>query len=253
MGRKGGKKHLKRKPAPKFWPIHRREAVFTVKPKPGPHPISKSIPLTLVVREILGITQTKREAKKIISQGKIWVDGKIQEEDLYPAGLMDVILIPDMKKAYRVLPSKKGLTLDPLRKNEEAEFKLCRIENKTTVKGGHIQLNLHDGRNMLIRVKDVGHPEEDIFETLDTLKINFANQEITGHFKLTEGAPALIIDGKNMGKFGKIVTIERRPGQKRRSTLVTIEDSDGNRFQTTMNYIFVVGDKQSHISLGEAN
>jgi len=252
MGRKGGKRHLKRKPAPEFWPIHRKEAVFTVRPKPGPHPISRCIPLTLIVRDILGIAKTGRETKKIISQGKIWVDGKIQKEDLFPTGLMDVISIPDTEKSYRVLPSQKGLNIYPVGK-EEAGFKLCRIENKTTVKHGHIQLNLHDGRNMLIRVKDANHPEEDVFQTLDTLKINFSNQEITGHFKLSEGAPAIIIDGKNRGKFGKIVAIEKRPGQKRRNTLVTIEGSSGNRFQTSMDYIFVIGDKEPHISLTEAD
>ncbi len=249
----GGKRHLKRKPAPKFWPIHRKEAVFTVRPKPGPHPISRCVPLTLLVRDILGIAKTRREAKKIVSQGKIWVDGEVQKEDLFPTGLMDVVSIPDMEKAYRVLPSQKGLTLYPVGKKEEAGFKLCRIENKTTVRDGHIQLNFHDGRNMLIRVKDANHPEEDVFQTLDTLKINLPNQEIAGHFKLSEGAPAIIIDGKNIGKFGKIVAIEKRPGQKRRNTLVTIEDSDGNRFRTTMDYIFVVGDKQPHISLTEVS
>ncbi len=253
MGRKGVRRHLKRKPAPKFWPIHRKEAVFTVRPKPGPHPFSRCVPLTLIVRDILEIAKTRREAKKTISQGKIWVDGKVQTEDLFPTGLMDVISIPDMKKAYRVLPSPKGLTPILLRKKEEAGFKLCRIENKTTVKGGHIQLNLHDGRNMLIQVKDANHPEEDVFQTLDTLKINLPNQEITGHFKLSEGTPAMIIDGKNIGKSGKIVAIEERTGQKRRNTLVTIEDSNGNRYQTTMDYIFITGDKQPHISLTEAN
>jgi len=253
MGKKGGKRHLKRKPAPKFWPIHRKEAVFTVRPKPGPHPISRCVPLTLIVRDILEIAKTRREAKKIISQGKILVDGKVQREDLFPTGLMDVITIPDMKKTYRVLPSQKGLVLHPVGKKEKVGFKLCRIENKTTVRGGHIQLNFHDGKNMLVRVKDANHPEEDVFQTLDTLKINLSKQEIVGHFKLNDGAPAIIIDGKNIGKSGKIVAIEKRPEQKRRSTLVTIEDGDGNRFQTTMDYIFVIGDKQPHISLTEAN
>jgi small subunit ribosomal protein S4e len=253
VGKKGGKRHLKRKPAPKFWPIHRKEAVFTVKPRPGPHPFSRCIPLVLIVRDILGAAKTRREAKKIISQGKIWVDGKVQKEERFPAGLMDVISIPEMEKAYRVLPSPKGLTLFPIEKKEEASFKLCRIENKTTVKGGHVQLNLHDGRNVLIRVKDANHPEEDVFETLDTLKISLPDQEIVGHFKLAEGAPAIIIDGKNIGKFGKIVNIEKRPGQKRRKNLVTIEDGDGNQFQTTLDYVFVVGDKEPHISLTEAN
>ena len=54
MGRKGGTTHLKRNPAPKFWTIHRKEFVWTVRPKSGPHALQQSLPLTLIVKEMLG-------------------------------------------------------------------------------------------------------------------------------------------------------------------------------------------------------
>ena len=252
MGKKGGKKHLKRKPAPKFWPIHRKEFVWTVKPKPGPHSTSSCLPLMLIVRDILGFAKTRKEAKTIISQGKVMVDGKVQRDELFPVGLMDVISIPEVKKTYRVLPSKKGLTLHPIEK-DEVGFKLCRIENKTIVDGGHVQLNLHDGRNILIRVKDPKKPEEDVYRTMDTLKISIPNQEVIGHMKLVKGASAIIIGGKNVGKQGKIVDIEERLGQKRRKLLVTTEDAEGKRFQTTLDFVFVTGDAEHSISLPEAS
>jgi small subunit ribosomal protein S4e len=252
LGKKGGKKHLKRKPAPKFWPIHRKEAVWTVKPEPGPHPLSRCIPLVLVVRDILEFAKTRKEAKKIISQGKIKVNGKVQREELFPTGLMDVISIPDSEKTYRVLPSEKGLMLHPIRM-DEAEFKLCRIENKTVVRGGHVQLNLHDGRSMLIRVNEPKKPEEDVYQTLDTLKLNVPEQEFMEHMKLTVGAPAIIIGGKNVGKYGKITVIEEKTGQKRRDLLATIENKNGNRFQTTLNFIFVLGETEPSISLPEVD
>ena len=252
MGKKGGRRHLKRKPAPEFWPIHRKEAVWTVKPNAGPHPISRCIPLTLVLRDVLSVAKTRSEAKTIIHEEKIMVDGKVQREELFPTGLMDVVSIPDMEKWYRVLPYEKGLLFHPISK-DEATFKLCRIENKKVLSGGNVQLNLHDGRNVLVKVKDPNKPEEDVFHTLDTLKISLPNQEILGHMKLAEGAPALIVGGKNAGKHGKIVAIEQRPRQKRKNSLVTVEDERGNRFQTTVDYVFVIGDKQPHISLPEAS
>jgi len=252
VGKKGGRRHLKRKPAPEFWPIHRKEAVWTVKPNAGPHPISRCIPLTLVLRDALGVAKTRSEAKTIIHEEKIMVDGKVQREELFPTGLMDVVSIPDMEKWYRVLPYEKGLLFHPIRK-DEATFKLCRIENKRVLSGGNVQLNLHDGRNVLVKVKDSNKPEEDVFGTWDTLKINLPNQEILSHMKLVEGAPALIISGKNAGKHGKIVAIEQRPRQKRKNSLVTVEDEGGNRFQTTVDYVFVIGDKQPQISLPEAS
>ena len=251
MGKKGGRRHLKRKPAPEFWPIHRKEAVWTVKPNPGPHPISNSVPLTLVVRDLLGFAKTRKEVKRIISDEKIMVDVKVQREETFPTGLMDVVSIPDADKWYRLLSSEKGLTLHSISK-DEAGFKLCRIEKKTVLNGGNVQLNLHDGRNILIKVKDPNKPEEDVYQTLDTLKIALPSQEILSHFKLTEGAPALIMAGKNVGKHGKIVSIEQRERQKRKSSLVTIENEKGNRFQTTIDYIFVVGDTKPHIFLPEA-
>ena len=251
MGKKGGRRHLKRKPAPAFWPIHRKEAVWTGKPNPGPHAIAQSLPLTLVLRDMLGLAKTRGEVKTVISQEKVLVDGMVQKEELFPTGLMDVISIRDAEKWYRVLPSEKGLTLHPISK-DEAGVKLCRVEDKTILKGGNVQLNLHDGRNLLIPVKDPNRHEEDVFKTLDTVKITLPSQEVQGRLKMIEGVPAMIVDGKNIGRHGKIVAIEHREGQKRKNSLVTIEDSRGNRFQTTIEYVFVVGDTQTHISLPEA-
>ncbi len=250
MGKKGGKRHLKRKPAPAFWPIHRKEAVWTVKPNAGRHAIERSLPLALVLREILGLAKTLGEVKAILSHGNVMVDGSVEKEELFPTGLMDVVSIAGVEKWYRLLPSEKGLFLHSVTK-DEAELKLCRVEDKTVLKKGNIQLNLHDGRNIMIRVKEAEKPEEDVFKALDTVKISLPNQEVLGHFKLVEGAPALIVGGKNIGKHGKVVAIERREAQKRKSALITIEDARGSRFQTTVEYVFVVGDSKSHISLPE--
>ncbi len=250
MGKKGGSRHLKRKPATRFWPIHRKEAVWTVKPRPGPHPIERCLPLLLIVREILGFAKTRREAKIILSQGKVMVDGVVRRDEKFPAGVMDVISIPETGQNYRILPSKKGLILHPI-DGEEVKFKPCRIENKSTVKGGKIQLNLHDGRNILIHVKDPRKPEEDVYHTLDTLVISVPSQEIIRHLRMIEGAYAIITGGKNMGVHGRIVKIEETPGRKRRKSLVTVEDKNGNSFQTTLEYIFTIGEAEPIISLPE--
>jgi len=250
VGKKGGRRHLKRKPAPVFWPIHRKEAVWTVKPNAGRHPIERSLPLALVLREMLGLARTRSEVKAILSHGNVMVDGNAEKEELFPTGLMDVISITGFEKWYRVLPSEKGLTLHPVTK-DEAGFKLCRVEDKTVLKKGNVQLNLHDGRNIMIKVKEAKKPEEDVFNTLDTVKIALPDQGVLSQFKLIEGAPALIVGGKHIGKHGKIIAVERREVQKRKNALVTIEDARGSRFQTTVEYVFVVGDAKPHISLPE--
>ena len=245
MGRKGERGHLKRKPAPKMWPIHRKEAVWTVKPKPGAHSLSRSLPLGLIVRDMLKFAKTGKETKTIISQEKITVDGKIRRDESFLVGLMDVVSILDAKKSYRVLPSRKGLFLHPI-KSDEAAFKLCRVEDKTVVKGGRVQLDLHDGTSYLL-------PEEDVYKTLDALKLSVPDRELLGHTKLTIGASAIVTGGKNIGKYGKVTTIEKKPNQKRRDLIVTIEDKSGDQFQTILDFVFILGDTKPSISLPEAD
>jgi small subunit ribosomal protein S4e len=245
LGRKGERKHLKRKPAPRLWPIHRKEAVWTVKPKPGPHALSDSLPLELIVRDILDFAKTGKEAKNIIAHEKISVDGKVRRDEHFLVGLMDVVSIVDAKKSYRVLPSNKGLFLHPIQ-SDEAASKLYRIENKTVVKDGKVQLDLHDGTCYLL-------PEEDTYQTLDVLQLSIPDRELIGHTKLAIGAPAIVTGGKNIGKYGKVTTIEKKPNQKRRNLIVTLEDANGNQFQTILDFVFVVGDKQPSISLPEVN
>jgi small subunit ribosomal protein S4e len=250
LGRKGESGHLKRKPAPKMWPIHRKEAVWTVMPKPGPHSLSRSLPLALIVRDMLGFAKTAKEAKNIISQGKITVDGKVRRDERFLVGLMDVISIVDAKKSYRVLPSGKGLFLHPVDSSDA--FKLYRIENKTVVKGGRMHLDLHDGTSFLVDVSNLERPETS-YTTLDVLKLSIPDRELLGHAKLAAGAPAIVIGGKNMGNYGKVVTIEKQADKKRRDLLVTLKDVNGDQFQTILDFVFIIGDAEPFISLPEAD
>ncbi len=251
VGRKGQSSGLKRKPAPRFWPIHRKKFTWVVKPSPGPHFSENCLPLAVVVRDILGFAETRKEAKAVVSQGKVYVDGVIRRKDDFPIGLMDVISLPEAGKDLRVFPSYKGLILNEIDR-EEANFKLCRIENKIVVNSGHVQLRFHDGSSILVKVADSENPQEDVYKTLDTLKISLPEKQIIEHTRMKEKAFAIITGGKNIGKHGKIVEIEKTEGKKHRNALVTIEDEKGNRYQTILNFVFAIGETQPLISLVEA-
>jgi len=234
-------------PAPAFWPLHKKEFQWAPKPIAGPHPAEKCLPLTLIVRDMLHYAKNAREAKMILSEGRIKVDGKVRREPKYPVGLMDVIEVPDAKSFFRILPSPgRGLDLVKISK-EESSFKLCRIENMTTVHGGDTQLNLHDSRNILIKAKDYGGSVEDSFETSDTIQLALKDQKILKRLKFREGSYATVTSGRNIGRSGKIVRFEKataaRPG------IVTIEGAQGEMFQTTDDYVFIVGDERPLITL----
>ena len=250
MGKKGKTARLKRKPAPAFWPIHRKELPWVAKPSPGPHSLEKCLPLTLVLRDILGVAQTRKEGQFILAQGKVIVNGKVMKKDDSPVGLMDVISMPDMDKYYRVMPSHKGLVLTPISK-EQSNIKLARVEDKATVHNG-VQIALHDGTNMLIKVADPKNPVEVTYETFDILKVTYPDKQVVQTLKTKEGNLAIITGGKNIGKQGKIVEIEKTVAKKRRQALVLIEDSEGARYQTIMDFIFSIGETEPLITSLEA-
>jgi len=159
--------------------------------------------------------------------------------------------MPDLKKFYRILPSHKGLFLNPISK-EEAGFKLFRVNGRTIVKNGASQIALHDGSNMLIQVEDPENPPEVVYETFDTLKMGLPEKEVLDQLKTKKGNIAIITGGKNIGKQGKIVEIEETEAKKRRNALVVIEDEKGNHHQTILDFIFSIGGAKSLISLPEA-
>jgi small subunit ribosomal protein S4e len=209
------------------------------------------LPLALILRDTLRLAETRKEAKTIVSQGKVFVDGNIRMKDDFPIGLMDIISIPDIGKSFCVLPSYKGLILKEI-SNEDAKFKLCRVEGKTVVRKGQVQLHLNDGSNILVKIADLKNPQEDVYDTLDTVKMSLPERQILEHIKLKEEDFVIITGGKNIGNWGKAVEIEKAEGKKRRNALVTVQNEKGNRYQTTLNFVFALGEARPLISLAEA-
>ncbi|AXI25213.1 30S ribosomal protein S4e [Methanofervidicoccus sp. A16] len=243
MASKGSKKHLKRYPAPAKWKLPRKVKKFVTKPSPGPHSIENSLPLLLIVRDLLGYADNGREAKKIIKMGKILVDGVVRKDHKFPVGLMDILSIPDTGEDFLVLFDKKGRIT--LKKTDRNDMKLCKIRNKTVIKGGHIQLNLHDGRNQIVYVSDPTKAEEDVYKTGDTVILSIPEQKLLDHIPFEEGKLAYITGGKHIGDIARIISVEKR---KLHPDIVTLETKDGEEFKTIKDYVFVVGDEEPVLS-----
>jgi small subunit ribosomal protein S4e len=242
MARRGQKRHLKRLPAPRHWPIKRKEAKFTTRVIPGPHPMEHSLTLALILREILGYAENMREVKAILSAGQVKVDGVVRKNPRFPVGLMDVVEITTSNECFRLLPKLNGglrlVNVD----DAEAGFKLCRIENKSMVKGGKVQLGLHDGRTILVESEKAAD-----YSTLDTIKMSIPKQKMMKSIRLDKGVYAIVTRGQNIGIEGKVLEISKRIGTH--TSTVTIQDSEGNRFQTALDYVFAVGKTKSEVTL----
>ena len=178
-------------------PPKRKVKKWTLSPSPGPHKVDESIPVLLALRDILKLVATSREARRIIGERKIMVDGRVMTDYKFPLGLMDVLSIPSINKHYRVLKDPTGKIGFFEIPAEKAEWKLVRINNKTIVKGGFTQLNLHDGRNIIVQRQ---------YNTKDVLKITLPSQKIITHYPFEAGKICMITEGKHSGD---VVTIDR--------------------------------------------
>lgn len=231
--------HMKRLAAPRTWPLKRKVSVWVTKQSAGAHSIEDSMSAVTVLRDMVGACDTAREAKRIIGNREMFVDGKAVKNPKAPVGFMDVISIPKMNLNYRMLITDKGkLALVPI-DADEAAWEICKIMDKTVVKGGKIQLNLSGGRNILLDKND--------YKCGDSLKIAFEGQAIMDHYALAAGNTVLIKEGAHSGSIKTVKEVEIVRGSAPNLVIFT----DGT--QTVVDNCFVIGAAQSAVKLPEAS
>ncbi len=210
---------------------------WVVAPRPGPHKKFESIPLLIIVRDIIKLVDTASDAKKIIKTKEIFVDGKPRRDHKYPVGLFDIIDIPKLDKQYRLVPSKAGFDLIETSK-QESKLKPCRINGKSVVKGGKLQLNLHDGKNIL--------SDKKVFKTGDTVLIELPSQKIVDHLKMDKDMLSIIVGGQNRGTVAKIKEIIIKRTREPNKIICTTKEKE---FEAIMDYVFVVGKNKPEIKV----
>ena len=231
------KKHLKRLPAPRSWRIERKRSKWATKPAPGPHPLAESVTLGSVLRDMLHHCDTAREARAILGGRTVEVDGRVVTDPKFAIGLMDVLALTASKEHYRVLVDTLGrLHLVPI-PADQAAWKLCRVEDKTTLRGGKFQLNLHDGRNVLI-------PKNE-YATGTTLKVGVPKQSVIGQYPMEPGCVALLTGGQHVGEIGHVERVE--PTRNPRANIVHFREG----FSTDVTKVFVIGKEAPEVPIPE--
>ncbi|MFD1642498.1 30S ribosomal protein S4e [Halohasta litorea] len=221
--------HQKRLSVPNSWPVERKTETYTVKAGAGPHG-EAGVPLLVLLRDVLGYVDSKKEARYALNQGSILVNGDAITDESRPIGMFDIIAFTEREEYYRVFPDEGGrLALTPI-DAESAGSRLGKIVNKEQVSGGDFQLTLHDGTN--VRVADASE-----YSTSDSLVIDNESKEIVAHFVYEEGALVTAVDGQHAGQIGTVDEIDVTLGSG--SNTVAVEgDDDG--FETVESYVVVI-------------
>jgi small subunit ribosomal protein S4e len=230
MALHGNSRHLKKMAHSRVLALPAKGSVWLKKAEPGAHAKDECIPLTVFLRDIVKVAQTSREAKRILNAGEVKIDGRAVRDVGYGIGVMDVVSIPKLGKHFQVFMIK-GLLKAVEIPEEDAKLKSCRITNKTMLKGGKVQLNLHDGRNILIE------KEEDRFNVGDTVRVRLPDYKIEAFIKLEKGANCYVFKGKHAGAVGSLEELVELPGGIPTDARIK---HDGKEIVTHKDYLFAV-------------
>ncbi len=231
-------RHQKRVTVPKSWPIHRKIHAWVAKSSPGPHSAENSIPLVTVIRDMLMLADNAREAKRMLYEGKILIDGKVQKDYKLPVGMFDIISVPLLNQQFRMLKDVRGMFyLSPTESGDAR--KLARIADKTVLKGNKQQLNLSDGSNKLA---------EGEFKAGDSLVLSIPEKKIEDRIEFKVGNLAMVVGGKHTGQVGRIKDIIIvKSSQPNR---IIISGDGGADFETISDYVYMIGKDMPLIKLG---
>lgn len=231
-------RHQKRVTVPVSWPIARKTKKWVAKASPGPHSAGESMPLLTVIRDLLKLTDNAREAKRVLYEGKVLVDGRVQKDYKLPVGIFDVISVPLKNQQYRIMKDVRGMFYPSPIESSDSK-KLVRIENKTILKGNRIQLNLSDGSNRLA---------EGDFKAGDSLLLSIPEKKIEERVEFKVGNLAMVVGGKHTGQTGKIKEIIIVKSSQPNRVII----SGNEEFETIEDYVYMIGREAPLISLGVA-
>lgn len=232
-----GKNHLKRIAMPKTWHLSRKETIFLARPNPGSAILAFSMPLSLVMKELINCVKTTKEVKNILKTKGVFVDERRRWDDKYNVGLMDTIALPTSNEYYRLLLNPHGKLEVASISKDEASIKLVKIVGKTILNKDQIQINLSSGRNLIVKRGEKGNT----YGVHDTLMLSLPGQQVKQHFAFENGCLVYLTGGKHTGKIGKLVGVNN-------DQTISLETPQG-MYKTEKYYAFVIGKEKSVITL----
>ena len=237
MGTIAGSKKLKRQMAPLFWGINRKNKSFAITVTPGSHPKNRSIPAAVLLRDVLNVVTTLREAKSVIYNGKVNVDGIIRKSLHHSIGLMDVIELQGISDIYRLVPTH-GHILQPIKiDSSEKSKKIVKVTSKTTTKGKKIQLGFHDGRTIIA---------DNNVNVGDSCLIQIPEQKILDVIKLEKDSLVIVTRGANTGQIGHINNINEATFTLPKRINLTV---DKKKFEMPSDLVIVIGKEKPVIQV----
>ncbi len=197
------KQHLKTLAAPKTWPVSKSWGVFITRPFPSGALLEHTLPIDIALK-LLGKASNTREVKYILHNNTVLVDGVKAKHKKTPVKLLSTLSFQDIDEHYRlVISPKKKLCFENISKNE-AQYTIARVNNKTMLKHGVLQVNLSNGWNFLMNAFEqvLKHEGLEKLNTYDSVLIHVLERKPVKVLPLKQKAAVLALGGRHLGIVG---------------------------------------------------
>ena len=227
------KLHLKRLAAPKTWPILRKNTKWITKPSPGPHDQTMALPLSVLIKEVLTLTNTTQELRQVIKKQAIMIDGKPASSPKFPVGYLDVVSIPEQQATYRMVMDERGRLAAITIPAAEATVKLLQVRTKTSIGKDALQIGCNDGTTL--RVAANTH-----YKIGDSVLFDLKERRVVEHLPLAAKSCCQVLRGHHAGALGIVSAVT---GQQVHLSVDKVE------ITTDKSNCFVLGIEKPRISV----
>lgn len=182
--------HQTRNQVTKKIPIERKGTKYVARALGS---LDNSVPAVIAVRDMLHLAKTTKEVKEMIKNKALKINGrevKDHRESIYLFNLFEADKIYNLT----LLPTGRFVLEESKHKNE----RICKVIGKKNVSGNRIQINCHDGSNILSKEK---------IKNSDTIYLDNSGK-ITKVVSLEKGKDCFVISGKYAGQKGKVNSLD---------------------------------------------
>lgn len=178
--------HLTRIESTKKLPITRKGEKYLARPLLS---TEDSVSVSLALRDMLKFIKTTKELKQLLHNKSLKINGRTVKDCRDSIKLFSIFEAGSKSYRLSILPTKKFIL-------EESKDKkrLCKVIGKKLVKDNKIQINLHDGANLV---------SKDKINTNDTLYLDISGK-VLSHIPFEKAKEVFVMSGGYTGLTGKV-------------------------------------------------
>src|SRR3989344_9366825 len=123
-------------------PIRRKGTKYVAR---ALHSHKNAVPVVIAVREMLGLARTAKEVKEMVKDKIIQINSRLVYDYREPVQLFNILSVGSRNYILGISETAKFNFVEA----KDSKRRLCKVVGKKLLNDNKLQINLHDGTNIL--------------------------------------------------------------------------------------------------------